>query len=168
MVINGRIDRIDHNPLTGAYRLIDYKTSDKGHPPEEAHWTRYRDSEKHVLAESIFTMDDKPWRWLDLQLPLYLISMREKFGSNVAAGYFVLPKTKENTAIRLWEQLTPEHLLHAEATAKAIGRAVAQGRFWPPAEKGYADDFDYLFPDGVLAAVDSAAMESLTKAMSHG
>jgi len=168
MVINGRIDRIDHNPLTGAYRLIDYKTTDKGKPPEEAHWVRYRDTEKHVLPESIFTMEDRLWRWLDLQLPLYLISMREKFGTHVSAGYFVLPKTKESTAIRLWEQLTPDHLLHAEATTKAIGRAVAQGRFWPPAEKVSNDDFEYLFPDGINAAVDGTAMASLTKTVSHG
>jgi len=168
MLINGRIDRIDRHEATGAYRLIDYKTSDSGRPPEEAHWTRYRGTEKHVLPESVFTMDGKPWRWLDLQLPLYLLAMREKFGSNVAAGYFVLPKTKESTAIRLWTQLTPEHLVHAEATAQAIGRAVANGRFWPPAEDAYADDFDYLFPDGVDAAVDGAAMEALAKAVSHG
>lgn len=169
MVINGRIDRIDRNEANGMYRLIDYKTTDTGRPPEEAHWTRHRGTEAHVLPESIFTMEGKPWRWLDLQLPLYLLAMREKFGSAVAAGYFVLPKTKESTAIRLWTQLTPEHLLHAEATAQAIGAAIARGRFWPPAEKAYADDLDYLFPDGIETDVDAAAMIALAQGKAaHG
>jgi ATP-dependent helicase/nuclease subunit B len=161
MVINGRIDRIDRNLNTGAYRLIDYKTSDRGKSPEQAHWLRYKPTELHVLPESIFDMQGEPWRWVDLQLPLYLLAMRANYGSDVAAGYFVLPKTKAETGIRLWTQLAPEHLAYAETCARAIGAAVAHGRFWPPAERGYEDDTDYLFPDGIEADVDQARMLEL-------
>ncbi len=164
MVINGRIDRIDRNQNNGSYRLIDYKTSDHGKPPEQAHWQKHRPTDLHVLPASVFEMEGALWRWVDLQLPLYLLAMREKFGAEVSAGYFVLPKTKQATGIRLWTQLAPEHLLHAEATARAIGAAVANGRFWPPAKIAYADDFDYLFPDGVEASVDAAAMQALAVA----
>lgn len=161
MVINGRIDRIDRNLDTGAYRLIDYKTNDRGKPPEEAHWVRHKPTDLHALPEAIFEMDGTLWRWVDLQLPLYLLAMRATYGTDVAAGYFVLPKTKEGTGIRLWTQLTPAHLVQAEACARAIGRAVAAGRFWPPASLRYEDEADYLFPDGVEANVDAEQMKHL-------
>lgn len=162
MVINGRIDRIDRNLKTGAYRLIDYKTNDRGKPPEEAHWVKHKPADLHALPEAIFEMYGDQWRWVDLQLPLYLLAMREKYGTDVSAGYFVLPKTKEGTGIRLWTELTPEHLIQAEACARAIGAAVANRRFWPPAELRYEDEADYLFPDGLEANVDAEEMVKLS------
>lgn len=158
VTIRGRIDRIDRNELTGEYRLIDYKTQDAGKPPEQAHWARHREEDLHVLPEAVFQRGGQPTRWIDLQLPLYLLALRQEFGEAGTAGYFVLPKTTQGTGLRLWTELTPEHLLHAEACAVAVGRAIAGGRFWPPAQLRYADDADYLFPDGIETDVDAAAM----------
>ncbi|PTY04936.1 hypothetical protein DB347_19785 [Opitutaceae bacterium EW11] len=161
--IEGRIDRIDRNDRTGAYRLIDYKTQDAGKPPEQAHWTRYREEDAHVLLEAVFDRGGVPTRWTDLQLPLYLLALRHEFGAFASAGYFVLPKTTQGTRLRLWTELTPEHLAHAEACAVAVGRAIAEGRFWPPAKLKYEDDADYLFPDGIESNVDAEAMLALRK-----
>src|SRR5262249_42192778 len=52
--VTGRIDRIDVHPGTGAWRIIDYKTGEKGKAPQDTHGGH----------------DGKPWT--DLQLPLYL------------------------------------------------------------------------------------------------
>jgi ATP-dependent helicase/nuclease subunit B len=150
IMFTGRIDRIDHHPESGMYRLIDYKTFDREKTPEATHWCRSRPGEQHVLPASIFDRVGEPWRWTDLQLPLYLLAARPIYGDRLAAGYFLLPKTKEETRLRLWEDLAPEQVLHAEACAVAVAEAVASGRFWPAAAKlAYPHDTDYLFPDGI-------------------
>jgi ATP-dependent helicase/nuclease subunit B len=169
ITIQGRIDRIDRNLGTDEYRLIDYKTNEQGKPPEKAHWVRHRPGDTHVLPESIFAMDGAEWRWLDLQLPLYLLAIRTSFRAQASAGYFVLPKIKEETGLRLWEQLTPEHLVHAERCAVAIARAVAARRFWPPAaDLRGRDPYEHLFPDGVLLDVDAEAMLALSDTSGSG
>jgi ATP-dependent helicase/nuclease subunit B len=160
----GRIDRVDHQAETGRYRLIDYKTFDRDKTPEQAHWTRFRAEEAHVLPATVFEREGKAWRWTDLQLPLYLLASRPDYGDQVSAGYFILPKTKEETGLRTWDDLTPEHLQHAEQAAVAVAEAVAAGRFWPPAAKlAYEHPSDYLFPDDVERNVDGAAMQRLLK-----
>ncbi|HEX5498580.1 MAG TPA: PD-(D/E)XK nuclease family protein, partial [Thermomicrobiales bacterium] len=50
MFLRARIDRIDVNEITGRSVIFDYKTSDRGKPPDETH--RAKD------------------QWIDLQLPL--------------------------------------------------------------------------------------------------
>ena len=162
VVFRGRIDRIDRNQETGQYRLIDYKTFDRAKTPDRTHWARHRAHEAHVLAESCFDHEGATWRWTDLQLPLYLLALRPDIGEHVAAGYFILPKTKEETGLRLWTDLSAEHLLHAESCALSIARAVRAGRFWPPAEKlSYEHPTDVLFPDGIPEDVDDALMLAL-------
>src|SRR5204863_6658673 len=37
MPIYGKIDRIDHNEKTGAWLIMDYKTSESGHSPHFIH-----------------------------------------------------------------------------------------------------------------------------------
>lgn len=150
----GRIDRVDRHATTGAYRLLDYKTSDAGEPPAETHWVRAKDGEAHVLDDSLFDLEGRRTRWSDLQLPLYLLATKAEHGGSASAGYFVLPKTSADAAILLWSDLTPEHLAHAERCAIAAADAIARGRFWPPAEKTRGDEpSDYLFPDGIEANV---------------
>jgi len=49
--LRGRIDRIDHNPRTGAWAVFDYKTGEEVEHPEKTH--------------------RRKGEWTDLQLPLY-------------------------------------------------------------------------------------------------
>lgn len=74
MRVTGRIDRIDHHPELG-WRLIDFKSSDSGKTPDQAH--------------------RKGDRWIDLQLPLYRGLHADQLpGSpdavDIATGYFLV------------------------------------------------------------------------------
>ena len=55
ILLRGRIDRIDHNPSTGEWAVLDYKTGQSVDPPEKTH--------RRVRG--------KDYQWIDLQLPLY-------------------------------------------------------------------------------------------------
>ncbi|NJL32204.1 MAG: hypothetical protein HC898_11620, partial [Phycisphaerales bacterium] len=35
--LTGRIDRMDHHPELGRYRLLDYKTGDSAQKPQQTH-----------------------------------------------------------------------------------------------------------------------------------
>ena len=52
LTVKGRIDRVDWHPETGAWRIVDYKSSQKATPPLKTH-----------LSEKL--------GWKDFQLPLY-------------------------------------------------------------------------------------------------
>ena len=76
---------------TGAVRVIDYKTSDKGVSPLAAHVRSARRDET-APDWARFTVDGKDLVWTDLQLPLYLEALAGEMGVAVGAGYFNLPK----------------------------------------------------------------------------
>ncbi|MFA5264652.1 MAG: PD-(D/E)XK nuclease family protein [Opitutaceae bacterium] len=165
-VFGGVIDRIDRHE-DGSWRVIDYKTSDAGTTPEDAHWAACPRDRSRVFPASLFEHEDKTRRWIDLQLPLYLLALRDEQGVKAKAGYFVLPRTKEDTAVRTWESLSPEHLLHAQDCAIAVSEAIASGRFWPPSPRArWNDELARLFPDGIEADVDARLFEPGTGGMS--
>lgn len=88
VLLRGKIDRIDHNPRTGEWAVLDYKTGDGGESPEQTHGRGRGESR----------------RWVDLQLPLYhllLPGILREDGSTVVPqgeaekvklGYLLLPK----------------------------------------------------------------------------
>jgi RecB family exonuclease len=72
ITLEGRIDRIDHNQQTGEWRVLDYKTSEKGDSPKAVHMSK--------------------GEWIDLQLPLYrLLARANNIRGPIQLGYIQLP-----------------------------------------------------------------------------
>ncbi|MFN9719923.1 MAG: PD-(D/E)XK nuclease family protein [Planctomycetota bacterium] len=96
----GRIDRIDRHSQTGAWRILDYKTSETAQRPNLTHQSK--------------------GEWKDLQLPLYRLLVKEKgIENDVELGYIQLPGNLSDIgdAIAQW---TREELEDAERLAKEI------------------------------------------------
>jgi len=115
-----RFDRVDHHPDSGAWEILDYKTSAQGKSPDQIHVVR--------------------GEWVDLQLPLYqLLAPHAGIPALAAAavteqvrvGYFNLPARTEDTGVRLAEWTAADHAAAIEK-ARAVVRGIRAGRFWPP------------------------------------
>ena len=135
--LRGRIDRIDHNPETGTWAILDYKTSANVTPPEKAH--------------------RRQTEWIDLQLPLYrhlALGIRDADGQPVLpgdavargavrVGYVAIPQDPAETAFLLadWGEAD---LAAADARARDAIRILRGGtfRFDPirTARLGFKDD----------------------------
>ena len=156
--VRGKIDRIDRNELTGAVRVIDYKTSDKPADPAEAHVRGPKRTEDvEALSEfARFTTGGEEAIWTDLQLPLYLEAVAAEFGQAVECGYFNLPKAAGETGVIVWEGYDADVQAAAMRCARGVAAAVQARRFWPPAELAASanDDFAGLFHEGTEASVE--------------
>jgi len=144
VIIGGRIDRIDRNEKDGRYRVIDYKTGEKGRVPDKVHIGRpAAGSQEYAL----FEIDGRILRWLDLQLPLYflLLSGEGMTTANCEAGYFNLPKAISETAYLSWEDFSEYHLAAAERCMRGVLDDIRRKRFWPPSERISFDLFADLF-----------------------
>ena len=124
--LRGRIDRIDHNPTTGEWAVLDYKSSNAADSPEQAHQKGKGDQR----------------RWVDLQLPLYrwlLKGIVDAEGRPVVdpaavqegrlrLGYVALPKDTRDTEflIATW---TDEDLAEAEEVARDAVAILREGRY---------------------------------------
>lgn len=156
VTVSAKIDRIERHAATGAVRVIDYKTSDKGVPPPAAHVRSARRAET-APAWARFTRGGKELVWTDLQLPLYLEAVADEFGGAVGAGYFNLPKAVGETALVLWEDYDAEWRAAARRCAEGAAAAVTAGIFWPPAEVPPRDEdeaFAGLFHHGTADSVE--------------
>ncbi len=155
--VRGKIDRVDRHEISGARRVLDYKTSDAAVPPVKTHLRPVRRGDEQRPAWMRAMVDDRPAIWADLQLPLYLRALAAEPDGGVAAscGYVNLPKAAGETAVALWSDLTPELLASAHACADGVAAAIRAGEFWPPAElPSDRDAFGALFHQG---AADSVA-----------
>jgi ATP-dependent helicase/nuclease subunit B len=125
MRLTGRIDRIDRHRSTGAFAVLDYKTSAKPRKPEATH--RGRDG-----------------RWRDLQLPLYrclLPGIAESGalpadllepGLPVTLGYVNLSREPTSEALASW---TPADLEDAYEAARECVRRLRAGEIAYEAEE---------------------------------
>ena len=133
--LHGRIDRIDHHAGRGEWALFDYKTGDRGEPPEDTHRAG-RGGER---------------RWVDLQLPLYrhlLSHVRDAAGrapcpeppERVRLGYVVLPCEVERAGAA-FADWTPDELVEADECARDAVRLVRENAFRYDAARaaGYRD-----------------------------
>ncbi|HUF63545.1 MAG TPA: PD-(D/E)XK nuclease family protein [Verrucomicrobiales bacterium] len=150
MEIRGVIDRLERHDTTGAARILDFKTSVKASPPDAAHIQ---------AAKSAASGSEAPWRlipsssgkpplqWINLQLPLYCLALREHLGLEepVSCGYFNLPRSVSGSSILLWDGLDEETLRAARRCVEGVIDSIRSGLFWPPAEKVPFEDFDSLF-----------------------
>lgn len=155
VTVSAKIDRIERQATTGAWRVIDYKTSDQGVTPLAAH---VRSARKVETAPdwARFRMGDRELVWIDLQLPLYLEALAGELGGDVAAGYFNLPKAVGETAISLWEGYDSAWREAARRCAEGVAAGIGAGVFWPPAEIAERDEdevFAGLFHHGTAASV---------------
>ncbi|MDA0578751.1 MAG: PD-(D/E)XK nuclease family protein, partial [Verrucomicrobia bacterium] len=155
MRIVGKIDRIDRHRKTGRWRVIDYKTSDTAVDPAAAHLASVRPE----TPEWMRLKQEKPRRWVDLQLPIYVWLLRN--GSmelpahaptpppgepweQVEVGYFNLPKAVADTSLTLWDGLEETMLSSAADCAREIVHRITGQLFWPPAERVEFENFDSL------------------------
>jgi ATP-dependent helicase/nuclease subunit B len=165
---HGRIDRVDTHPEFGV-RVLDYKTSETATEPARAHLARHTRPLPHVLDAALLDVEGKPMRWTDLQLPLYVLALRNQFPDTpISAGYVCLPKTQADVEFALWPALSaPDLLDSAEACALAAADAILACRFWPPnptIKPRNLGDFAPLFPDARELDADAAAISALAAA----
>ena len=140
--IRGKIDRVDQHEETGQVAVWDYKTSDKGAKPQQAHFVSKK--------------------WVDLQLPLYRHLVKEVSVvadadlSNAKMGYILLPKKLDDVGFH--EAGWSPAMLHTadEAAFNAI-RKIRDGVFWPPTEKPpmFSEDLAGILQDNVFERDDS-------------
>ncbi len=152
--ISGTIDRIERHEATGAWRVLDYKTSETAKTPAKAHLRPDRDGSARLEAART-DVGGKAHRWTDLQLPLYRWAVGEALGAKGATiGYFNLPKAVTETSIAMWEDFGDALQESALRCAEAVGAGVKAGRFWPPAEEPENDDFAALIHGSAAESFD--------------
>ena len=162
--VTGRIDR---HADTGALRVIDYKTSDTGVTPAEAHFDSVRADTPDFVRVSV---QGKERRWRDLQLPLYhaLLSAGAEFGEPLEPAYFNLPKAVGETGLAPWPGLDAELLASARACAEDVVRRIRDEIYWPPAARVTYDDFERLFPRAVPECVTADAFDERGRLQGRG
>ncbi|NNM24810.1 MAG: hypothetical protein HKO59_02280 [Phycisphaerales bacterium] len=130
MPLRGVIDRIERHADDGAWRIIDYKTGERGDTPFKTHHDNER---RPPLGEGI---------WKDLQLPLYHYLVRTLMatqGERIELAYFVLPKKTDGVRVVPGDWPEP-YLASAVACAQGIVRDVRRGLF--PMNPDAASPFD--------------------------
>jgi ATP-dependent helicase/nuclease subunit B len=128
MPLRGRIDRIDYHEDKKRWRLIDYKTGERGESPFQVHHNR-----KTLPATSELT-------WCDLQLPLYhYIARQSGLEGDIDLAYIVLPRDADDVDLKIaaWR---PEHLDAAIECARQIVRDIRSGSF--AMNRQFASPFD--------------------------
>lgn len=82
VTLHGRIDRIDYNPTTDTWRIIDYKTGSDSTEPQKGH---YKEQGK----------DSGNFRWSNFQLPIYRLLTQHALAlppsAKIELAYFALP-----------------------------------------------------------------------------
>lgn len=155
LTVRGKIDRCDRHEGTGAWRVLDYKTTDSGPAPHKAHVRTARAGDELRPWWMRLDIGGREHVWADLQLALYLRALeREMPGAAITSGYFNLPKAAGETAIVTWSELTPELLAAAHVCADGVAAAIRNGEFWPPTEVAADwDAFATLFHHGSAESV---------------
>jgi len=158
-----KIDRIERHELTDALRVLDFKTSDKATSPYESHLEKIPwGKEASDFPDWSLTTGPDGWprHWVNLQLPLYILALRENYPAaanteTIVAGLFKLPKAKSETKIELWETLDTRTLASAQNCAANVIENIKNQVFWPPTEKPRYDDFKKILFDDATASVNA-------------
>ncbi len=153
LTVVGQIDRIDRNRQTGDIRILDYKTSDTATEPERFHLAPVlEDTPEFARIE----VEGKGKRWLDLQLPLYLLLLPEedRFSGDVKVGYFNLPKGAGETGVAEWSGFDRTYLESARTCAEGAVRGIRSRQFWPPSSKVTYEEFQRLFHSDIPSCID--------------
>jgi ATP-dependent helicase/nuclease subunit B len=155
--LSGKIDRIEKNEQTGAWRVLDYKTHTKATSPAKKHFGSRLSSEWLPAAEVVYNGNKGPLtkRWADLQLPLYRQILSHWHGVEIGdapmvTAYFTLSADPAETAVHEFTELSDDVMVSAMDCANAIAELVHKGVFWPPQplKTSWDDPFDPLFLNG--------------------
>lgn len=133
--VTGYIDRVDHHPETGCWRVVDYKTGSSADSPDKEH---LGETSRSILRQQMpgyarfINEEGKEFAWKDLQLPLYVLAWKlEHPGDDIQAAYFKLPPTSDGAGIHNLT-LNPDLLDSARECAEGIITEVLRDRsFWP-------------------------------------
>jgi ATP-dependent helicase/nuclease subunit B len=164
VLLSGRIDLIERRVDSPERRVIDYKTSAKGAKPFEAHLKKV--SRDHDYPDwQIYIHEDKPYRWINLQLPLYawIVSSLPGTEDGAQAGYINLPPALSETAVNMWPELNDGMIASAKECARGVIRSIKAGIFWPPAARVEYDDFESLWFGSVEESFDETNLEEYRK-----
>ena len=152
-----RIDRIDVNRHTGAWRVIDYKTSTKTKLPASEHLESLRSTElpDHQYGELADPEIGKrnQRRWKNLQLPLYAEFVRQHFGLEALpeVAYVAFPAATSNTGLQVWDEYSDSIHDCAMEWTRNIIQAIHLNQFPArslPSNMLARDDFAALSPEG--------------------
>ena len=143
-----KIDRIDRNRHDGTLRVIDYKTGKvenvlRSHLRKiTANSHRPAHLPEKTAAWFHTTEGSKPadYLWHNLQLPLYACAILDRDGLLPEPCYFTIGSTETEVAIDPWEDFGHEMLQAARDCAGWVVQQIAEGVFWPPAERVTYDD----------------------------
>lgn len=144
--ITGKIDRIELHAATETMRVLDFKTGRLKSPPE-AHLRNLRRHEDPSTLPPwmMLPAGKKIQRWVDLQLPLYLLALKAAgHQETMVAGYANLGRAKSEVALALWDGLDGPLLSAAMSCVEGVIDSVTARRFWPPSERVDYDDFGLL------------------------
>ena len=151
--LSGKIDRIERNEITGAWRVLDYKTYPQSKTPAKTHFGPA--SAVDWLPSAQIQIGGKAKSWIDLQLPLYLKILHHWHGADFSetspvAGYFNLSADPSETSVNEFVELDPVVLASAIRCAEDVAGRVAAGNFWPPAQSSsrWDDPFQPIFTNG--------------------
>lgn len=142
----GKADRIDYNPTTQQWCVIDYKTFDSA--DKAAAFKRKKDG----------TLE-----WKSLQLALYCAMLTVAKDAdlagitldNVSSRYCVLGKTKDEVVFS--EPMTGGYVPEAEALARKLIAKIERGIFWPPAPTG---EWKYDYADWLMPCPEESVSEA--------
>lgn len=173
VAIRGRIDRIEEHPEKGL-RVIDFKThspyqSNKFRSVEAYHLaplSRNDDPENYPEWRIGTNHEGKDCRWNDLQLPLYLLAMREQLGSGqvIQTAHATLGQSQRDVVLDCWEGLEGELLESAHACARGVIASVKEQIFWPPTRDALRwDDYKELLGDDPEETVEGASLRGKPK-----
>lgn len=128
--LRGRVDRIDFNPKSGQYAIIDYKAGDNAY------------SKSQVLSRK---------GWKDPQLPLYWHALKETLPPERTELVYVSLSAEEDKAAFLSLALKPEEMQQAIVEATRVAQAIYNQDFWPP-KQPYSgpDTFKLICQDGAI------------------
>ena len=132
VTINGRIDRIDRHQRTGQWRVLDYKSGEQAQYPHATH--------------------RRKGDWIDLQLPLYRLLVRElDIDGDIQLGYVNLSSDLRDigASMAAW---SPEDLATADARAQQVAADILDMRIndTPPAAGKLKDDLARICRDTVV------------------
>ena len=167
LTVAGCIDRIERHPEHGT-RVVDFKTFSPGsgshrNTVDSYHLVPLKRTEDEnsfpdwMLVES---GDGRLLRWTDLQLPLYVLAMKERDPkATITAAYATLGKSEAEVAIDQWTDLDEALLDSALACAEGAIQAIRDEHFWPPSEDAPPwDDFKDLLQPATEDAVDPTGL----------
>ena len=121
-----KIDRVDFQPATKKWRIIDYKTHNVS--PDEKHLAKLNDPERYEeLLPGMPVVDDKHWK--EVQLPLYAYALRQEEGDDILPelAYYNLPRGKQ-VSYNTFKGATEEVLISGLECARQVILLLREGK----------------------------------------